>query len=109
MALGKDHRVEGRCSRSGMTGCSVRRRLADCASQATACAAFPSTAYVLDAVGLYLAGVDRCLLINFADTGQVSKEIGSADERVAVKPDVELAHDVLAGMQTLLFRPGPAV
>lgn len=69
----------------------------------------PPPAHVVDAVGLDVPGVDRRLLIVFADAGQVGEEIGPVSQRLRVKPGVELANDVLPGVQALLLRPGPAV
>ena len=56
----------------------------------------PPLAHVGDAVGLDVPGVDRGLLIVFADTGQVGEEIGPVSEQLPVEPGVKLADDVLA-------------
>src|SRR5262245_38130759 len=69
----------------------------------------PPSAGVGDAVGLDFPGVDRRLLVVFAGAGQVGEEIGPVGEKLGVESLVKLAHDVLAGMQALVLRPGPAV
>src|SRR5256885_8882902 len=69
----------------------------------------PPPAHIGDAVGLDLPGVDRRLLVVVADVGQVGEEVGSVGEQPGVEPRVKLAHDVLPGVQALLFRPVPAV
>src|SRR5215469_9364378 len=66
----------------------------------------PTPAHVGDPVGPDLPGVDRRLFFVLADARQAGEEIGPVRERLGVEPGVKLAHDVPAGMEALLLRPG---
>lgn len=102
--VGPTRAVRGRC------GCSPERRgLHEYLFKPASVASVPSLPHLGDAVGLDVPGVDRHLLIVFADVGQVGEEIGTLTEQLRVNPGVKPSEDALADVQAFLQCPGPAV
>jgi hypothetical protein len=64
-----------------------------------------SPARVLDAVGLDQSAVDGSLLVGVAGARQVREKVRPAGDNLAVEPGIELAEDVLSGVQPFRVRP----
>jgi len=62
----------------------------------------------LNAARLNLAVVDGGLLIAFGRAGQVEEEVRAVADRSGAKLGIEFPQDVLAAVQILGLRPGPA-
>src|SRR5690349_21618416 len=72
-------------------------------------ALWPAPARVLDPPWLDQAVVDGCLLVGFADTGQVREVVRPVSDRTGIEPGLKLAQDLLALMKALSLRPAAKI